>query len=63
MEGNSRASWAEAGIVGFLQSPQNICSKQLQRNEEMVKKYRIVNIKRLKYQNIHALNSLKHSTI
>jgi len=34
--GNSAASWAEAGFVGFPQSPQNIRSKRLRRNEEGV---------------------------
>ena len=33
---NSAASWAGAGFVGFPQSPQNIRSKRLRRNEEGV---------------------------
>jgi len=37
-------------IVGFPQSPQNIRSKRLRRNEEGV------NIKRLKYQNIRFMH-------
>ena len=34
--GNSAASSAEAGIVGFPQSPKNIRSKRLRKNKEMV---------------------------
>ena len=57
--GNSTASWAEAGIVDFPQSPKNIW---LRTCEEM-KKWCKYQTSKVSKHSFYALNSLKHRTI
>jgi len=56
---NSAASWAEAGIVGFPQSPKTFVRSGC---EEMKKWFKYQTSKVSKHS-FYALNSLKHRTI
>ena len=57
--GNSTASWAEAGIVGFPQSPKTLVRSGC----EEIKKWCKYQTSKVSKHTFYALNSLKHRTI
>ena len=56
--GNSAASWAEAGIVGFLQSPKTFVRSGCKE----IKKWCKYQTSKVSKHSFYALNSLKHRT-